>query len=442
MSKSKSNIYTIVGILAYALSGIITCYQLSSIADNLMEKIVTSVLTVIMELGKIFFFKKVVDKDPVAGIFYATIAVWVILELVSISASTAYMLNKQAAIENKTVTNSTEYKNLESNKATIDGDIKTKEDELKSLKDSEKSDIQEIKAKYQPMINNAQNLRYLTTPEVGVTALTAKMEGKVKEVKDNIQAKENELAELKKQKIDINNTQSKVSTTTKVETVDGFNQFFKSISLGLSGAQGEDAAPINVSTIAFWFNFVAYGMVPEVIATLAFYYGAKAAVNTKSKTSKEDELFKERRQIMKNWIDRDNAASKKQEVKEKEQDETIDYDNLPEELTYEQYTKLPEHVKKEYQIENRKTIGFDTSSGNNGPMDNVDKFNVSDEVVEKYRAWMVNNPLSPGISKSYKVISDNIEIKRETGRMIKNILEERGEVKSIGNRTIILGPMK
>jgi hypothetical protein len=62
-------------------------------------------------------------------------------------------------------------------------------------------------------------------------------------------------------------------------------------------------------------------------------------------------------------------------------------------------------------------------------------------IIARYKAYAINNSVKSNgkkISPGYKSIAKAINVDQETCRMIKKYLEENGEFRTEGTRTIIL----
>lgn len=220
----------LVAAITLGLTSSMVTAKLFMSFDNTWFKYVLLCVGICLDFGKFAFpavgafqFQK---EKYVSTIIYAVLAVACIG--VSFLASMSYDFNQANEIANETVTGSGAYQRQESLFKTTNDSIATQKSDIASMKANRKQNESQIRADFQPRIETAKKLKYLTTPKIGVDALSAERDTKIAKLDADIQAKESSLKE----------SESKLS---------GVNTGFATVSSQVKTTRG-------IGALATWFN--------------------------------------------------------------------------------------------------------------------------------------------------------------------------------------------
>lgn len=395
----KKNYYKTFAIVAYIFSGICTWIFLVQAAQTLVDKLILTFLAILFEPVKALTFTRIFGvKTKSTFVFAGTIVLWIVLEIASISASTAYMINNQNKIDNNTYKNSIAYKDTEDKKTRLNEQIKTIQKDIVNLKAEKEATINR-------MTQDKDNLpaNYLTAKQQAQYAIN----DKAKEYQDIIDAKQSEITRLNQE---LNSTTLPDKVEAKAEN--GYTGFFNAVAECLNSLQGKDANPISATTLSLVFYFVVVGVVPELIGNIFwYYYKAEPYENTKVQ------------------------GIRKFKIKPDGQDRRV---HSPASTK----NRMVEFFESFGAPKFKGKIGFkndyNEDKNDSKPVVNNDVgFSDDDVLIQQYFDYILASDkykklgLSPGIES----ISKNTGIPLETARMIKKHLERKGLLKVIDKNT-------
>lgn len=207
----------LVAAITLGLTSSLVTAKLFMSFDNTWFKYVLLCVGICLDFGKFAFpavgafqFQK---EKYVSTIIYALLAVACIG--VSFLASMSYDFNQANEISNETVTGSGAYQRQESLFKTTNDSIATQKSDIASMKANRPGAEKQIRADYSSRIETARKLKYLTTPKIGVDALSAERDIKIAKLDADIQAKESSLKESESNLSGVNTGFATVSSQVK-----------------------------------------------------------------------------------------------------------------------------------------------------------------------------------------------------------------------------------
>jgi hypothetical protein len=131
---------------------------------------------IMLDCGKIVFpalaIIKIVEQKYGSVLVYGGMAL--VCLSISFFASQAFDLNQNNAIKNESIVSSAAFKRQGDLFDSTNGSISKLNDDIKKLNEEKSQRLEENKIKYDRLIANARKLHFITTPNVGVNALTQK----------------------------------------------------------------------------------------------------------------------------------------------------------------------------------------------------------------------------------------------------------------------------
>ena len=377
-----------LAVLAFAISGITSGIMLIGNGISIFDKLIGLLLTLLGEPAKALTFTQIFKPCKSNTIKSFTILLWLFLLLASIFASTGYMLNMAKKNEQKSIVNSNQFK-----------EIQTKQDNINQLIQTKQAEISTLQAEKQQTINNmtADKNNLPSDYKTAKADLQLKINATSDKYQASIDNKQNELTELNNQ---LNNMSI---SDVKPDAGNGYNNLFVVLANMLSS----ESEPIKPDTISFIFNFIVFGLMPELIANIFYYYYINS-IDTKNDTTKniiDEKLLKELLKQYKHYPD-----------------EVLNID-------LQSSQQAPEADKN-------KVIGFKADA-----VKPIVKIHISndftDDELKIYTQYMNQNS-NGNIAPGYKSISGQTGLKLETCRKIRGYLERLKKIETIANRTIIL----
>jgi hypothetical protein len=245
--------FRILAIMAYVISAISTGIFLVSMGESFIEKIMGLLITLLFEPGKCVSFISIFRpcKNPI--IKTATIVLWIVLEIGSVTASTAYMMNVDGKQQQKSITNSTAYREIEAKKENISDLIQLKENEITKLQKEKESTITQMTADKDNLPKN-----YLSAK----ADLQLKINQASSTLQQNIEKLNTEILTLTNE---LNNTSV---TSVKSESTNGYTRIFNTVA----GLISSEESQVKGEHIALIFSFLIFGILPELMANVFFWY--------------------------------------------------------------------------------------------------------------------------------------------------------------------------
>jgi hypothetical protein len=375
----KSIVLKLFSYLAFMISACFSIINLWNMAFNFFAKILSSAMAVVMEYFKVtslyYAFNEKLNGIIRGGLAFSYIG----LVVFSVFFSMNFISNEENANIN--------FSNKHSKQAQAQKEkLKSDADSINRLQ----SQINDIKSNYEGSIKAKQD--YISSlPSDYITA------------KDNASKEVEGIKE--KMATEINNINSRIFEIekSKKETLSsklideapeqGFTSLLSTIVTWHNNTELGKESPWTLQQVQFVF-YLILSIVFEIIASL-LYYLAKHF---------DDETL----------LQADTQAPKQIKTTEKQSN----------------YTKID--TKNAAIAESANKIGFTYNNNINS---------LEESLINKYRNYINKNHSKIGdkkISPGYKSIANAIDIDQETCRKIRSYLEQNGEIRTEGTRTIIL----
>lgn len=378
--------FKVLAFLAYGISAISTGVFLVSMGSTFVERCMGLLITALFEPGKCVSFISIFKpcKNPIIKV--ATIVLWVVLEVGSVTASTAYMMNIDMKQQEKSTMNSTAYKEVEAKKENISGLIQSKKDEVTKLQQDKESTIAKMEADKEALPKNYLSAKAELQLKINQTSST---------LQENIDKVNEDILTLTN---DLNNTSV---TSVKAEPNNGYTRIFTVIA----GAISSSEEPVKAEHISLIFSFLIFGILPELMANI-FYWYSKNHIEEPATTKVE--------------------GIKKFRIKPAGQDPVKDSPTS-------QKNRISKWLQSMTPLNGKKQIGFHQEKDQN----HLAKSDFTDDDLRIYIEYMLKNQ-KDDVSPGYLKIADETGLQRETARKIKGYLERTGTVKTEGSQTKIL----
>jgi hypothetical protein len=365
-------------------------------------------------------------------IFWSVVSLACIIA--SFAASTAYDLNQSNNISNETVTSSSAYQRQQALFSSTSGTIDSIKGDIAQLKTNRAAAEAKIRADYQPRLDNAKRLKYLTTPKIGVADLSAERDAKISQLDENIRQKEAALLNKQGELSNVNAGFAAVPATIK--TTRGINAFAAWLSpTDPEGAIGNINFAKNVLvevcaiTLCMSFGYLAskpddeieYSAKPKVNKGIGFQTQAVAAAAKSSPDSGNDNKTNRDYNTL-NW---GKSSTLSENTKKDESLVSTDFYSPSKEEVFDNKndTKIAESL---------------VSSDFYSPSKEVNS-GIIKEDLKKYIDYMYSSPkyLDFGESPGYNPIGKNTSIGIENARKIKAYLEQLGIIQTFGTKTFV-----
>ena len=375
----KSNILKAMAILSFIISAIFSVTNMYSSAFSWWTGLVCAVMAIILEYFKVYsIYKAISDVTLTSIVRVVCVGVYIVLLCFSIGFSMAFISNEENANKNYEAKHSLEAQKQNEKIATDNESVKRLNGQIAS-----------IQSEYKSIIEQKQNYAS-TLPDDYITAknnVLLEIEQLKKEMTNKIEKVNVEITSIEK---------SKKETLTKKVNVEasttGFTSILSTITTMHNATEKGKENLWTLEQVTFYF-YLILAIVFELVASLLYYFS-------------EHEKGKSLLQA---------------DVKEAYINKTID--NAKVNTKNVVVAEAPTHK-----------IGF--SIEKNSSNDKLDK-----SIIARYKAYAINNSVKSNgkkISPGYKSIAKAINVDQETCRMIKKYLEENGEFRTEGTRTIIL----
>jgi len=166
----------VAGIVILALSSVFTYIFFTTLTPGYLG-ILLGVFGVCNDIGKIAFLPATVlcvmaNRKGSAAFF---LCLWLGCFSISLVASQGFDLNQKTKIKNEALTTSDDYKRQQALFGTESSSIQDLKKSITSLRSSRDKEIKNSSANLKGQLENARRLDYITTPGIGVNAISEKI---------------------------------------------------------------------------------------------------------------------------------------------------------------------------------------------------------------------------------------------------------------------------
>lgn len=323
---------------------------------------------------------------------------------VSLGASIVQDLNQGNAIQNEAVAESGTYQRQDSIYNQTSKDIDDLKTEISNMKANKQNNEDKIRADYQPRIDNAKKLHYLTSPAgVNVADLSTARDNAIKELDTAIAQKEQDLKDKEKELKETSQSFSGISKDIK--TTKGVNALAKLLDpKDPDGMLGKIQLTKDVLLEVFAIFFgICFGVL----------------IDKKERDSNKvtDRTFEEIKTLLELMSQEKQqllpSPAPQQQQQEKEEKEQADQDIAARKIGFEMEPKNTENKQKDF----------------------------SDNDFRKYVQCMFSDMLVPSknIVRGYDALADRTGLEKEICRKIRSTLDTLGAFRKMpGNRTQVV----